>query len=436
MSAVLSLLNYVWVGVVFVTMISVLVAAHELGHYLFARLFNMGVEEFAIGFGKNPLVVWGKRFYRLPLLEGQNPGIEAAPAKFDASTGGLSALEGRAQAGRIEVIQETDGRTTLHERTDFTVRPWPLGGFVRIKGMMPEEDGSETKIAGGFYSKAPWQRFIVLFAGPLFSVLAGIAILVPLFMVHGVRKPSTEPVLSTLTKEGAGYKGGLRVGDRVVAVNGAKVSSFYDMVRIVREQGEKATKFEVQRDGKPLTLSVTPSLDPKPTPVLDAEMEPTDETRRQGRIEAGPAFALVRLGFGEALGEAVVLPGRAVQGLFRIFTKPAQIKDNLGGPGTMIQATSQAVENGVPAILMLSAILSISVGIFNLLPAPPLDGGQMAIAVAEMFRGGRRLSMRVQVIVGTAGTLFVFGLILTALAVDFQRIALDRKPNPAVSQSK
>jgi regulator of sigma E protease len=436
MSAVLSLLNYVWVGVVFVTMISVLVAAHELGHYLFARLFNMGVEEFAIGFGKKPLVVWGKRFYRLPLLEGQNPGIEAAPAKFDASTGGLSALEGRAQAGRVEVIQETDGRTTLHERTDFTVRPWPLGGFVRIKGMMPEEDGSETKIAGGFYSKPPWQRFIVLFAGPLFSVLAGIAILVPLFMVHGVRKPSTEPVLAALTKEGPGYKGGLRVGDRVVAVNGAKVSSFYDMVRIVREQGEKATKFEVQRDGKPLTLSVTPSLDQQPTPVLDAEMSPTDETRRQGRIEASPSFAIVRLGFGEAFGEAVALPGRAVQGLVRIFTKPKQIKENLGGPGTMIQATSQAVENGVPAILMLSAILSISVGIFNLLPAPPLDGGQMAIAVAEMFRGGRRLSMRVQVIVGTAGTMFVFGLILTAFAVDFQRLALDRKPNPAVSQSK
>src|SRR5947207_10630088 len=97
------------VATVFLLMLCVLVAAHELGHYLFARLFGMGVEEFAIGFGKRPLWVWMRKTYKV-----DDPKVQ-----------------------------------DLTETTDFTVRPWPLGGFVKIKGMLPEEDGSEVAVPGG-----------------------------------------------------------------------------------------------------------------------------------------------------------------------------------------------------------------------------------------------------------------------------------------------
>ena len=88
------------------------------------------------------------------------------------------------------VEEESPSGKILRETTRFTVRPWPLGGFVRIKGMLPEEDGSETTIAGGFYNKPPIQRLVVLFAGPLFSVLAGILILTPLYMTTGKGVPA------------------------------------------------------------------------------------------------------------------------------------------------------------------------------------------------------------------------------------------------------
>ncbi|MGV3615231.1 MAG: M50 family metallopeptidase [Fimbriimonas sp.] len=436
MGAVLNLLNILLIAVVFVTMISILVAAHEWGHYLFARMFGMGVEEFAIGFGKKPLVIWKRRFYTVPLAPGQHSGI--ASESGDSGNGGsLGFLEGKSQDDRISVVQEGD-RSYLRERTDFTVRPWPLGGFVRIKGMMPEEDGSETRVAGGFYSKPPWQRLLVLFAGPLFSVIAGVAILVPLFMFHGVPKISDEAVVGMVVKDGAAEKAGLRAGDRVLSVNGQPVKKFFDMTRVVRESADKPVSLEVRRNGKVVALSVVPKLDDKPTPWVNADGEEDGQPRRQAKIGAAATRTriFVPVDAGTAFAEAVGLPVKAVLGLVKIFTKPADIKENLGGPGTMIQQTSQAVENGIPAVLLLSAFLSISVGIFNLLPAPPLDGGQMAIAFAEMLRGGRRLSMRVQLAVGTVGTLFVACLVLTAIAVDIQRLVLDRKPASAAPQKK
>jgi regulator of sigma E protease len=438
MAAVLNLLNIVLVAIVFVTMISVLVAAHELGHYLFARMFGMGVEEFAIGFGKKPLVTYMRRHYNVPIGPGQALGLSDHSSYEGSGKGNsLAFLEGKAQDDRVELVEE-GGKSYLRERTDFTVRPWPLGGFVRIKGMMPEEDGSETKVAGGFYSKPPWQRLLVLFAGPLFSVIAGVAILVPLFMFHGVPKISDEPVVGMIVKDGPADKAGLKPGDRILSVAGQPVKKFFDMTRVVRESAGTPVSLEVRRDGKVVALSVVPKLEDKPSPWMNAEAEEEGEPRRQAKIGAGAnrTRIFVPVNASTAFTEAVGLPVKAVVGLVKIFTKPAQIKENLGGPGTMIQQTSQAVENGIPAVLLLSAFLSISVGIFNLLPAPPLDGGQMAIAFAEMLRGGRRLSMRVQIAVGTAGTLFVFGLILTAIAVDFQRLALDRKPSPAANSKK
>lgn len=428
MGAVLSFLNILWVAFVFVTMISVLVAAHELGHYLFARWFGMGVEEFAIGFGKNPLVIWKRKFYTVPLLAGQVSGIEA---KEGNTSDGLSRLEGRAQPDRIKVVDE-GANSYLQERTDFTVRPWPLGGFVRIKGMMPEDDGSETRIAGGFYSKSPWQRFLVLFAGPLFSVIAGIAILVPLYMLHGVKGPSTEPVIAGVVPGKPAEKAGFQAGDRILAIDGDKVATFQEMSRKVQGSGGKALTFLIDRKGKQVEASVAPLMgDGIP---VDSKSKGPEALAKVYQIGAAPGEAFTRLNFQDATVEALMTPVQAATGLVKVFIKPSTFKENVGGPGTMFAATKQAVELGIPSVLWLSAMLSISVGIFNLLPAPPLDGGQMAIALAEMFRGGRRLSMRVQMAVGTAGFVFVCCLILSALTVDVMRFAFNKKEPPAAAK--
>lgn len=428
----LTLLQYIGYGVVFVVMISVLVAAHELGHYLFARMFNMGVEEFAIGFGKRRLVTWMRRSYVLPIRPGEDliDGSHASPgAVADSISSTVASLEGSSPDRRIEPIETPEG-PALREETDFTVRPWPLGGFVRIKGMLPEEDGSETRIVGGFYSKPPWQRFLVLFAGPLFSILAGILILIPVYMVDGEVRLSQEPVIDALSTDGAAQAAGMKIGDRIVAVDGKPISSFFEVVSSVREHPGQPIPMQVQRAGKSLSLTVTPKPDTDPTPVLAADLTPTSELKKQGKMGAQPKQISVRLSFPGAIAKAVDMPIQAVRGVVQMFAKPSTFKESVGGPQTMVTATAGAVNQGIWKVLGLSAMLSISVGIFNLLPAAPLDGGQMLMALVEMFRRGRRLSIRAQSIANGIGLTIVATLVVSALVVDFQRFDVP-KPKDA-----
>jgi regulator of sigma E protease len=415
------LLEYAGYGVVFLLMISILVAAHELGHYLFARLFNMGVEEFAIGFGRRRVVTWGHRTYTLPIHPGedwQRTGTAGQP-NGDAATF-VATLEGSSPDRQIERIETPEG-PMLRETTDFTIRPWPLGGFVRIKGMQPDEDGSETKITGGFYSKPPWQRFLVLLAGPLFSILAGILVLVPVLMIDGKMETNYGPVLGGLVAGKPADKAGLKTGDRIVSIDGAPISRFYDMILKVRESKGKPLTFLVDRNGARSVHEVVPYLEDKATPLMDEQLNPTGAEVQSYKIGALPNTIQKRLPFGAAVGEAVDMPVQAVLGLVKLFQQPQKFKDSVGGPATMVSATASAVDSGFWKVLSLSALLSISVGIMNLLPAPPLDGGQMVMSVAEMLRGGRRLSIRAQAIASGIGLTFVAALILGVFVVDFQR---------------
>ncbi|AIE83459.1 M50 family metallopeptidase [Fimbriimonas ginsengisoli] len=436
--SVTQLLQYAGYGVVFIIMISILVAAHELGHYLFARLFNMGVEEFAIGFGKKPILIWGHRTYTLPIKPGENwdetggkalAGAENTAALLSAS------LEGSNPDREIERIETPTG-PVLRETTAFTVRPWPLGGFVRIKGMMPEEDGSETKITGGFYSKAPWQRFIVLLAGPMFSILAGIVLLTSVLMVDGKDVFNKQPVLGALTAGKPAELSGLKEGDRVLAIGNKPVSQFYDIIVAVRSSNGAPLEFQVDRAGVKSTHKVVAELDPEPSYQLGPDLETTDVKAKSYKIGILPKTNRIRLPFGAAVAEASNMPIEAVSGLAKLFKHPQNFKDNVGGPVTMVSATAAAVQVGFWKVVMLSALLSISVGIMNLLPAAPLDGGQMLMAVAEMLRGGRRLSLRSQAIANGIGLTFVAVLILSVWVVDIQRLATPSKPKPAAAKPK
>lgn len=390
---------YILVAVIFLTIVTVLVAAHELGHYLFARLFKMGVEEFAIGFGRRPLWTYMRRTY-----------------KTDHPT--------------------ADGKG--EETTNFTIRPWPLGGFVRIKGMVPEEDGSEVNVQGGFYSKPPWQRFVVLLAGPVFSILAGFALLIPLFMVVGVNKPLNEPVIGALGEKGesAAADAGLMKGDRILAIDGKPVSTFYDVILSIRDRGVEPVTLAIKRDDRQFDVTLTPRLDEQPTPVLNSSLEATPDRKIQSKLGAGYQRVRVPQPFLSAVREAVSLPGRMVASLFGVVKQPSRFKDEMGGPASMVAITAGSAREGLPDVLFFAGALSISLGIFNLLPIVPLDGGQMLVAVAEMFRRGRRLSFKVQNTVTGFGFILILMLIVGVFAADINRFLPGKKEETKVASEK
>jgi regulator of sigma E protease len=410
MSFLSNLPHNLLVVAVFLTMLMVLVGAHELGHYLFARLFGMATEEFAIGMFGKPLVVLGKRKYLIPLKDGDDPSFR----------GEANPLEGGAMTEPTHVVDTPNG-PALQETTVFTIRPWPLGGFVRIKGMIPQEDGGETRVPGGFFSKEPWKRWVVLAAGPAFSVLAGVLLLVPMLMFEGEPKLSKEPVLGVLGDKGAAKLAGFKEGDRILSVDGKPIARFYDFVVAVRDKGTNPIHIVVDRDGKKIEKTLVGKVDTEPTVVLDSELEETGETRIQTKLSAAPKTDMHKLAFGSAVARAVKIPGEAVAGLAKRIMHPAELKKTVGGPGTMVKQTSIFVDAGFWPMIGFAGTISISLGIFNLLPFPPLDGGQMWIALVEMLRGGRRLSLKTQMRVINVGFAMVMLLVATVLVIDVQR---------------
>jgi regulator of sigma E protease len=407
-------------------MISILVAAHEYGHYYFARLFGMGVEEFAIGMGKK-LKIWRTQQHDIPVSDDyvHDPNALSAGASFEG---------GSIAKTNSKVIDGPDGRV-LRETTEFTVRMLPIGGFVRIKGMIPQDDGSEVKIPGGFYSMAPWKRLVVLLAGPVASVLSGMLILIPLYMFYGSPKLVDKPIVDNLFENSVAAKAGLQPGDVILQINGEPTKGLYSLVHTINESTGKPLHLLYKRGNGLGSTQVIPKE--QTVNRIQPDLGQSPEQSQAGTIGIIPKSEVRKLAFAAAIQEAIRGPVDAVQGLIRIIKKPARLKDEAGGAITMIAATQAATEAGPGPTIWLACMLSISVGIFNLLPVPPLDGGQMVMAIAELLRGGKRLSIQVQQTLMNAGVLLVLTLTVVVLFIDVQRFTggSAKKPLKVVKQA-
>jgi regulator of sigma E protease len=362
------MLHILLVAVVLILMIFALVAAHELGHYLTAKWTGMEVEEFCIGMGKRS----------------------------------------------IQWMQK--------DETKFTVRAWPVGGFARIKGMEPQEDGGEVNTPGGFYNKSPLARLFVLFGGPLFSIVFGVILLAIIYTAVGTDSISKKPIIGTVVQNSASAKAGLVAGDQIVSINRKSIHSYYEVILAVRDLPGETLPLEYLRKGKRYRTQITPIKDKEPTPVINPDFSLQKEKKIQGKIGIAPFMEKVPMPFGESTKAALAAPLKMGQELLALFLKPATIKDNVGGIGTIAMVTATAVDQGIYKIVTLGAILSISLGFMNLLPIPPLDGGQMVIAFIELCRKGKRLSLKTQQAVASVGFFIMMLLIAGVLWIDAKRI--------------
>jgi regulator of sigma E protease len=372
-------MSWVLTVIVFLLVISALVAAHEYGHFLFARLCGMDVEEFAIGMGKPSWTFMRKK------------------------------------------------------GTEYNLRAFPVGGFVRIKGMIPQEDGSEVNIENGFYSKSPYKRFLVLFAGPLFSILAGVLILIVLFTTVG--EQVQPPVLGQMMAGAPAEKAGLQSGDTVLSVDGTKVSTWVDMANYIYGKANQPVDLESLRGKETIHKTVTVGRSNTLLERFDKEGMPTGGKFYPGMIGVSPLDDTVRMDkipLREALGLALIAPFETGKGLVSTIMHPATFSDSAAGPATMINYTHRASSEGsigqrIYQVLELAAALSMALGFMNLLPIVPLDGGQILVAIAEMFRR-RRLSIQIQGVVNSVGFALVATLVVCVLWIDLKRFIVPAAP--------
>ena len=326
----------------FLLLLGPLVTVHELGHYLVGRWFGVKADAFSIGFGK-------------------------------------------------ELFGWTDKRGTR-----WKVAALPLGGYVQFKGDMnpasiPDEEAlaaiPEHERSDAFHFKPLWQRALIVAAGPVTNILVALGIFAAFFMVLG--KPVPTDTASQLTvasfgENSAAQAAGLRVGDRIVAIDGDPIADFGEVRSTIMVNPGRTFAIEVERDGARQTFPVTASRE-----IM------TDQFGNESTVGLiGVAPAAVQYEF-EAQGplEAAALAAdhswnlvaTMVTGIRQIVSGDRSVRE-LGGPIKIAKYSGEQLSLGPLAFVEFMALISLNLAFINLLPIPALDGGHLAFYAAEAIR--------------------------------------------------
>ena len=343
----------------FLLVLGPLVTVHELGHYLVGRWFGVKADAFSIGFGK-----------------------------------------------------ELAGFTDRHG-TRWRFSALPLGGYVQFAGDMnpasqPSEDWlalPEDERARTFQAKPLWQRALIIAAGPVTNFLVAIAILATFNFAYG--KLVVPPVVQAVAENSAAAKAGIRIGDRIVAVDGAALSDFDELRARIAPHPNESVTLEVERDSERLSFGfVIPSV---------SEHDRFGNEFKIGQIGlASAAGEIVPVGAGEALVLAVGQTGDIVEmmatGIWQIVTGRRSVKE-LGGPIKIAKFSGEQLSLGWQQFVGFAALISINLAFINLLPIPALDGGHLAFYAAEAVRR-KPASPRSQEWAFRTGIAFVLALML------------------------
>ncbi|USK57046.1 RIP metalloprotease RseP [Cytobacillus solani] len=380
--------------IAFIVIFGALVFFHELGHFVFAKRAGILCREFAIGFG--PKIFShkkGETTYTIRLLPiggfvrmaGEDPEmIEIKPGyrigllfneKDEANKIILTNKEKYPNARVVEVEHADIEHELVIKGYVEGDEEEKLQSFPISANAVLVENGTETLIAPydrQFASKTLWQRTMAIFAGPMMNFILAFVIFILIGILQGI--PTDNPVLGKLTDDGAAMEAGLKEGDIIQSVNGAEISSWSDVVEIIRKNPNKELQFSLERDGKELQLPVIPK-------VQEADGEKIGIIGVFQPMEKSPIKAISH-GAKETYlwtKEIFVMLGKLVTGQFSI--------DALSGPVGIYVSTDTVAKSGIFYLMKWAAILSINLGIMNLLPIPALDGGRLMFFAVEAVRG-------------------------------------------------
>ena len=260
------------------------------------------------------------------------------------------------------VIQKQKGETL------YSIRLLPLGGFNKIAGMDPSEDVGER----GFNNKPVWQRFIVIAAGATFNFLLAIVIYFCIFAFHGTTVPSHEPVIGDTFAGNPAAEAGIQQGDRILTINGQSIQEWKDITQSLQGHSNHVVSVTLDRKGEIISTTVIPR-----------------ESGDRAVIGINPVMDIKQYGIGESAVYAVTHTGSTImemlQGLWNIVT--GHSKGDVAGPIGVAQMAGQVAQHGFISLLLFTALLSLNLGVINLLPIPVLDGGHLVLLILEGITG-------------------------------------------------
>ncbi|KAB2675338.1 RIP metalloprotease RseP [Brucella tritici] len=345
----------------FLFVLTVVVFVHEMGHYLVARWCGIGSQAFSIGFGP-------------------------------------------------ELIGFTDKYGTR-----WKISAIPLGGYVKFIG---DESATSSPVdvdnaslsadeqQRAFHTQPVWKRAATVFAGPAFNIILTIVIFSVFFALYG--RQISDPLIAGVQPGSPAAEAGFEAGDRFISVDGEKITTFSDVQRIVSGRAGDKLNFTVERDGKMVDLQAVPAIVERTDPLgnkikLGAiGVETTEAVGNFRRIEYGPL---------ESVGQAVMETGYIISRtgeFFQRFAVGREDKCQLGGPVKIANMAGKAASQGFDWLIQLMAMLSVGIGLLNLFPLPPLDGGHLVFYAVEAIKGSP-VSAAAQEIFYRAGFLLVMG---------------------------
>ncbi|MGA1862405.1 RIP metalloprotease RseP [Deferribacter thermophilus] len=339
----------------------VLIFIHELGHFVFAKIFGVKVIRFSIGFG---------------------------PVIFSKKLG----------------------------ETEYALSLIPLGGYVKMYGENPDEEEEVVEEKDkAFMNKPVFKRFLIVFAGPAFNYLLAVLVFALIF-TFGVEK--LLPIVGEIKDGMPAQIAGLKPGDKIVEIDGEKVRFWEDIGKKIKPKAEQTVEIKVEREGKVIILKLTPKAEriknifgeDQKVGLIGIMPKESYVKVKYGLIEA------INLGF-EKTYEITKL---TILGIIKIFQKviPA---DNIGGPIMIIQMASETAKAGFSSLLAFMAVISINLAILNLLPIPVLDGGHLLFYLIEMIIR-RPVSLKIRMAAQYVGLALLISLMFFAFYNDIMRI--------------
>lgn len=254
------------------------------------------------------------------------------------------------------------------KNTTYSFRAIPIGGYVNIEGM---EIGSEVE--NGFSSKPAYQRFIVLFAGVFMNFLMAFILLFAIAKINGRIEYDTNAIIGGLVKGGANEQI-LKVDDKILELDGKKINVWTDISKITKaSQNKEEISALIERNGKEenITLKLT-----------------KDEENNRVVLGISPKYKKIDLSTTESLDFAKnsfnSIFTDTIKGFFTLFSGKASLKE-ISGPVGIFKVVGEVSKFGWVSIISLCVVLSINIGVLNLLPIPALDGGRIIFVFLELF---------------------------------------------------